>query len=263
MRTPSSHSTDSRPHSGPSTCSPHPPRLSTSCVPFPFSKISRYMFAVTTRASIDGPPPRPHQDSPGLSSCVAFKEGHTSPPVGCWSSQMAFISRRSCWSVAKKQISSWQRVWWRGVPIPLNPPKLMIAPQVCFLQRLRPVPTLRLRLDWEPPVLIDLSTTTKLKDLAFWCQTSAVEWITIALQSLGSKNLQRVALRPCPGLSGPARQEWHDLDRLLLQLQLRTSPPIRPKVTYGVDEVVKSMFRFTQYLLPELTSRELVGLVVF
>ena len=109
-------------------------------------------------------------------------------------------------------------------------------------------------------VLIDLSTSKKLKELVFLCVVSYVQWITMALQTLQSENLQRITLRPYRETFEPASLEWwQGLDRLLVQLQ--TSGPIRPKVVCEVGE--GEITDYVRRLLPELTGRGLVGVAEY
>ena len=178
---------------------------------------------------------------------------------------MAFTSRGSSWSFSTKQISSRQQTWCQGVQTPLNLSMFSITAHVCLLQHLCQTYTLRLTmLVWEPPMVsIDLSTTMKLKELGFWCAVSYVQWITMALQTLQSESLPRITLRPGCAIFGPAYEEWHDLDSLLVQLQ--TSCPVRPKVVYGVPvgdvEVGEETMDYVRRFLPELTRRGLVDVV--
>jgi len=93
-----------------------------------------------------------------------------------------------------------------------------------------------------------------------------VQWVTEALQTIKSKNLQRITVRPVPGaflhtIEEPVRQQWHDLDRLLVQFW--ASHSIRPKVTYEAGMRKKDIRDYTPTLLPELTKRGLVDLVEY
>jgi len=108
----------------------------------------------------------------------------------------------------------------------------------------------------------DLSKAMKLKRITFLQTTmgSTVQWITMALQTVVSKNLRSITI--CVDrfvlvtVGEAAHQEWNDLDRLLVQFWNTHS--IRPRVTRLVG---KDMRDFAQSLLPELTRRELVDLV--
>ena len=113
---------------------------------------------------------------------------------------------------------------------------------------------------------LDLSTATKLKDLAFRCSQPNVKWITRALRSVESNDLRRITLRPDPCIFADtidemAYQEWWDLDRLLVQF--RTSRSIYPEVMYGAEFDEKGLRGRALSLLPELTSRGLVDLVEY
>jgi hypothetical protein len=61
----SSHFTDSRPPSGHSVWIPPASRFSTSSVPFPFSKICRWILLAPGGTPMDGTDLRPHPNSPG------------------------------------------------------------------------------------------------------------------------------------------------------------------------------------------------------
>jgi hypothetical protein len=116
-----------------------------------------------------------------------------------------------------------------------------------------------------PP--LDLSRATKLKDLSFQCGGSDIQRVTMALQTVQSKNLQQITIYPCktlygtPGnpVEGAVLQQWQDLDRLLVQFW--TSHSIRPKITYKVGKGQKDWGALVPRLLPELTRRGLFDLV--
>ena len=116
-------------------------------------------------------------------------------------------------------------------------------------------------------VFLDISKAKKLKHLTFSrsrSSRSTVQWITMTLQTVDSKNLQSITIkphdRPPETIEEDVYQEWQDLDRVLVQFW--TSRSIRPRVVYmprlgegkdlGVDVPI---------LLPELTRRGLVDLV--
>jgi hypothetical protein len=112
-----------------------------------------------------------------------------------------------------------------------------------------------------PP--LDLSRATKLKDVGFRCGRSTIRWITTALESIQSKNLQQITatIHPIGAFGNPiedaVRQEWQDLDHLLVQFW--TSRSIRPKF---MCERGENGFRgLAPNLLPELMRRGLVDLV--
>jgi len=110
----------------------------------------------------------------------------------------------------------------------------------------------------------DLSTATKLKDLVFHCTWQNVQWITMALRTVKSKNLQRIALRPRPTtfaetIPEPIHQEWEELDCLSVQFWISHS--IRPEVTRGMDGLGARLRDVELGLMPELARRGLVDLV--
>jgi hypothetical protein len=113
----------------------------------------------------------------------------------------------------------------------------------------------------EPP--LDLSKATKLKDLTFLCGRQNIQRITMALQSVKSKNLRQITIHPhgsFEDLIGPVdHPQWQDLDRLLVQFW--TSHSIRPMIKYKAREIERDFGRQAPSLLPELMGRALVDLV--
>ena len=113
--------------------------------------------------------------------------------------------------------------------------------------------------------LPDLSTATKLKDLAFvqpmLIAESSVQWITEILQTVKSKDVQhiRISIYIDDEISEAIRQEWQDLDRLLVHFW--TSYLVRPRVVYLLREGEKDMRDRAPSLLPELTRRGLIDLI--
>ena len=112
----------------------------------------------------------------------------------------------------------------------------------------------------------DLSKATQLEDLSFRCEGLNVRWITMALQTVLSETLQRITVHPGATyrmypIGEAVRQEWRDLDRLLVQFW--TSRPICPKIVYAVRKgnLLGGLGRLAPSLLPELTQREAVDLV--
>jgi len=98
-----------------------------------------------------------------------------------------------------------------------------------------------------------------------------VRWITEALQTVKSKTLEQITVRLDSNdfphkISESYRQQWHGLDRLLVQFW--ASHSIRPKVTYeaggiayGVGARKMDIRHYASGLLLELTQRGLVDLV--
>ena len=114
--------------------------------------------------------------------------------------------------------------------------------------------------------LLDLSVATKLRDLAFQCTGANVRWVTIALQTVESKDLQRITLWPdistsVDAVEGTVCEEWQNLDRLLVRFW--TSHSIRPQVIHSPISGVKDISDHASSLLPELTRRGLVDIVRF
>ena len=110
----------------------------------------------------------------------------------------------------------------------------------------------------------DLSKATKLKRVKFHRtrMRSIVQWFTMTLQTIESKDLQTIAIYPDHDgpltVGGAEHQEWNDLDRLLVQFW--TTHSIRPRVMYPA-EGEKNIRDCVPRLLPELTRRGLVDLV--
>jgi len=108
--------------------------------------------------------------------------------------------------------------------------------------------------------MFDLSSTTKLKHLKFSGVRTGltVQWITTALQSVKSKNIQNIVINPDDNILEPdweqVHQEWQDLDRLLVQLCMTHS--IRPQLIYKV----RNEGKVVPDLLPELTRRGMVDI---
>ena len=140
-----------------------------------------------------------------------------------------------------------------------------VAPQVCLLWLLRLVNTLPLLVDVDvskiPP--LDLSKATKLKDVQFRCGMPSIQWVTVALQSIESKDIERITINRYVHLENPvgeaARQEWRDLDRLLVHFW--TAHSIRPKIMYEAGEGGNDLRGLAPSLLPELARRQAVDLL--
>ena len=109
-----------------------------------------------------------------------------------------------------------------------------------------------------PP--LDLSEATRLKDLSFQCGGPSIQRFTMALQTVQSENLEQITIHPYATFADlteeRVRQEWQDLDRLLVQFWTLRS--IRPKIKYEVGKGGNDLKAFAPSLLPELTRRGLV-----
>jgi hypothetical protein len=110
---------------------------------------------------------------------------------------------------------------------------------------------------------LDFSKATKLKELVFYCGKPNVQRITMALQTVQSKNLQQITIRPYGSWANlveeDVRQEWRDLDRLLVQFW--TSRSIRPRIIYEAGKEGDYLRALVPKLLPKLTRRGLVDLI--
>ena len=95
--------------------------------------------------------------------------------------------------------------------------------------------------------------------------STSIRWITVALQTVKSKNLRQITIHSPLTIPDPAgkvvRREWQDLDHLLVQFW--TSNSIRSQVMYEPEEGRKDITDHASSLLPELTRRGLVDLVEF
>ena len=113
------------------------------------------------------------------------------------------------------------------------------------------------------PPAIDLSNLTKLKDLEFELFRFDVRWITATLQTANSNSLWQITIHSdiviFDSIGETDRQEWRELDRLLVQLW--TSRSIRPKFAFTKERGRGDLGDFAPGLLPELTSRGVVDLV--
>ena len=137
--------------------------------------------------------------------------------------------------------------------------------QVRFLHLPYPIDSLPPRLD-PATAVFDISAATKLKQLVFQCNQPGVQWITMALQTVNSKNLRGITVRPNPfdlryTTPEPICREWEDLDRMLVQFW--SSHSIRPKVTYELGPGRGDMRVDAPSLLPKLVKRGLVDLVEY
>ena len=104
-----------------------------------------------------------------------------------------------------------------------------------------------------------------------WCfgargrTCSGLPWRSGRLRTVESISLQRIALWPCATtfvrtVPEAVRQEWREIDRLLVQFWFSRS--IRPKVTRGMEVLEGSRSRDHELrLMPKLARRGLVDLV--
>ena len=114
---------------------------------------------------------------------------------------------------------------------------------------------------------LDLSEATKLREVAFRCTEPNVKWISQALHTARSGNLQRISLelpRHRHAAIGAAvwetvHQEWAELDHLLVEFWVSHS--LRPKVMYELGKWGEEMRVYVGSLLPELTRRGIIDLV--
>ena len=116
------------------------------------------------------------------------------------------------------------------------------------------------------PPSLNLSKAIKLRNVEFRPSEPNVKWISVALRTAKSKNLRQITIHLATRLMftmlrGPVgeitRQEWQDLDHLLVQLW--TTRSIRPVFTFG-DRGTDSG-ALVSLLLPELVSKGVVNVV--
>ena len=126
-----------------------------------------------------------------------------------------------------------------------------------------PIDTLLSRSD-RATTAFDISAAKKLKRLVFCCNRSTTQWITMALQTIDSRDLREITVQPNSqnfryAIHESICREWRDLDRLLVQFW--SSHSIRPKVIWHRGAGRGDMRIHAPKLLPELTRRGLVDLV--
>jgi hypothetical protein len=121
---------------------------------------------------------------------------------------------------------------------------------------------------WPVPLLLpigtgpslDLSKATKLKDVEFRHAQWNVQWVTAALKTIKSKNLQQITINLYPAsVRTEEVAKWLDLDRLLIQFS--TSHSIRPKITQVGTEDGTDFGALVLSLLPELSRRGVIDVV--
>jgi len=142
---------------------------------------------------------------------------------------------------------------------------MSISPQVNFLQSPYMIDASPLHLAPPTAPSFNLSTAVKLKRLVLLCTQPGVRWVTEALQTVESRDLQDITLQSdhaalIHGFEEQVLRQWQDLDRLLVRFW--TSHSIRPKVTYEVG-AGRDMRDYAPSALPELTRRGLVDLVEY
>ena len=111
--------------------------------------------------------------------------------------------------------------------------------------------------------LLDLSKVTQLEDLSFRCEGPNVRWVITALQTVQSKNLQRITVHPdvafMYSVGEAAHREWRDLDRLLVRLWTSRSIHLVFAARKGYPS--GGLGDRTPGLLPELMQRGAADLV--
>ena len=114
----------------------------------------------------------------------------------------------------------------------------------------------------EPP-LINLSSLTKLEDVVLGWGTQDVRWITMALQTVKSKNLRQITIDSHAAIEDRVTKAflgtWRDLDHVMFRLW--TSRSVRSKIKYRTRRRGRDLGARASTLLPELTGRGAVDLV--
>ena len=109
---------------------------------------------------------------------------------------------------------------------------------------------------------LDLSKAIKLKDVLFHYHMN-IQWVTAAIKTIKSKNLRQITILsntriPISGQVREAvRQEWQDLDHVLVQLWISHS--VRPVLMYQGEPEADNSRAIAQNLLPELTRRGIIN----
>ena len=111
--------------------------------------------------------------------------------------------------------------------------------------------------------VFDISAARKLKHLEFWCHRTPAQWITMALQTINSKELRQITVRAksynfVSVIDEMIYREWGELDRLLVQFW--SSHSIRPRVMWQPGVGRGDMEVCVSWLFPELTRGGLVDL---
>jgi len=111
-----------------------------------------------------------------------------------------------------------------------------------------------------PP--LDLSEATKLRDIVFRCKGSKVDWVTRALHTAKSKNIQRISLDLSRNVFWQTiLNEWSHLDHLLVQFWDLYSPSLQ--VMYESTRGWEDLRNHVARVLPVLMSREIIDLVEY
>jgi len=141
-----------------------------------------------------------------------------------------------------------------GMSIRHDRPHRLLTSIVCLVGRSAP---------------IDLSKATRLKNAVFRLKSMDVEWITTAFQTTIPKHpeLQQISIHVPYDLTtfdvkrSTVHGQWLDLDLLLVQFcELRST---HPKLTCrALIGETRDMREFVKDLLPELTRRGMIDLVV-
>jgi hypothetical protein len=126
-----------------------------------------------------------------------------------------------------------------------------------------------------PTPVIDLSAARKLRRAVFWPQSSNIEWITAALETItwNDHGLQQISIyvdyreisRIAPNVEGTIGERthrwWFDLDRLIVQFweshSIRSELVCTAQRNEGPD--MRACF---ERLLPEVTKKGLLEAVV-
>ena len=109
---------------------------------------------------------------------------------------------------------------------------------------------------------IDLSESTRLKDVVFRTESPSIEWATTALETITPehRDIRQISFDVPPDLTATDTEanQWLALDLLLVQFW--ESRSIRPKVT-RLPKWEQEVGDHTRCLLPEVTKRRIMDIM--
>jgi len=107
---------------------------------------------------------------------------------------------------------------------------------------------------------INLSRARKLRDVLFRCRRLHAQWISKTLRTARPENLQLLSLElpHSVAVEGAIRQEWLDLDSLLVEFWVSHSLRL---VIRAAENGGKELRDYVARFLPELAGRGIADLV--
>ena len=106
------------------------------------------------------------------------------------------------------------------------------------------------------PFALDLSHTVKLKGVEFHLERPTVQWIVTTLQTARTRHLQQITIVSVATfnlIEEMDRQEWQDLDHLLVRLWTSHSIITKMKCARARGRMV--LREAVRILLPQLVSK--------